>query len=124
AGAIPADSPAGRYLIEHGVQKPDFNSYGSRRGNHEVMVRGTFANIRLRNKLVEREGYWTRHLPSGNETTVYDASVRYRGENVPLIVVAGKEYGAGSSQDWYEKGPLVRGLCEVREEGYVRIIRL
>src|SRR2546426_1007881 len=116
AGAIPADSPAGRHLIEHGVQKPDFNSYGSRRGNHEVMVRGTFANIRLRNKLVEREGYWTRHFPSGNETTVYEASVRYRGENVPLIVVAGKEYGSGSSRDWAAKGPLLLGIAPSSRE--------
>ena len=123
AGAIPADSPAGRHLIEHGVQKPDFNSYGSRRGNHEVMVRGTFANIRLRNKLVEREGYWTRHLPSGNETTVYDASVRYRGENVPLIVVAGKEYGSGSSRDWAAKGPLLLGIRAVIAESFERIHR-
>src|SRR3989475_2949080 len=123
AGAIPADSPAGRYLIEHGVQKPDFNSYGSRRGNHEVMVRGTFANIRLRNKLVEREGYWTRHFPSGNETTVYDASVRYRGENVPLIVVAGKEYGSGSSRDWAAKGPLLLGIRAVIAESFERIHR-
>src|SRR3989441_7984251 len=123
AGAIPADSPAGRHLIEAGVQKPEFNSYGSRRGNHEVMVRGTFANIRLRNKLVEREGYWTRHLPSGNETTVYDASVRYRGENVPLIVGAGKEYGSGSSRDWAAKGPLLLGIRAVIAESFERIHR-
>src|SRR2546430_7892071 len=95
AGAIPADSPAGKYLIERGVQKPDFNSYGSRRGNHEVMVRGTFGNIRLRNKLVEREGYWTRPFPGGEEMTVYDAPERYRTENAPLLVAAGKEDGSG-----------------------------
>jgi aconitate hydratase len=123
AGAIPADSPAGRYLIEHGVQKPDFNSYGSRRGNHEVMVRGTFANIRLRNKLVEREGYWTRHFPGDEELTVYDASVRYRQENVPLIVVAGKEYGSGSSRDWAAKGPLLLGVRAVIAESFERIHR-
>src|SRR6266849_544159 len=113
AGAIPADSPAGKYLIEHGVQKPDFNSYGSRRGNHEVMVRGTFGNIRLRNRLVEREGYWTRHFPDGEEHTIYDASERYHAENVPLIVIAGKEYGSGSSRDWAAKGPLLLGVRAV-----------
>src|SRR5467141_390855 len=123
AGAIPADSPAGKYLIEHGVQKPDFNSYGSRRGNHEVMVRGTFGNIRLRNKLVEREGYWTRHFPDGEEMTIYDASERYRAENVPLIVIAGKEYGSGSSRDWAAKGPLLLGVHAVIAESFERIHR-
>ena len=123
AGAIPSDSPAGRYLVEHGVQKPDFNSYGSRRGNHEVMERGTFANIRLRNKLVEREGYWTRHLPSGEELTIFDASVRYRAEKVPMIVIAGKEYGSGSSRDWAAKGPLLLGVRAVIAESFERIHR-
>jgi len=123
AGAIPADSPAGKYLIEHGVQKPDFNSYGSRRGNHEVMVRGTFGNIRLRNKLVEREGYWTRHFPDGEELTIYDATERYRAENVPLIVIAGKEYGSGSSRDWAAKGPLLLGVRAVIAESFERIHR-
>jgi aconitate hydratase len=123
AGAIPADSPAGKYLIEHGVEKPDFNSYGSRRGNHEVMVRGTFANIRLRNKLVEREGYWTQHLPDGEEMTIYDASERYRAEKVPLVVVAGKEYGSGSSRDWAAKGPLLLGVRAVVAESFERIHR-
>jgi aconitate hydratase len=123
AGAIPADSPAGKYLIEHGVQKPDFNSYGSRRGNHEVMVRGTFGNIRLRNKLVEREGYWTRHFPDGEEMTIYDASERYLAENVPLIVIAGKEYGSGSSRDWAAKGPLLLGVHAVIAESFERIHR-
>jgi aconitate hydratase len=123
AGAIPADSPAGKYLIEHGVQKPDFNSYGSRRGDHEVMVRGTFGNIRLRNKLVEREGYWTRHFPGGDELTIYDASERYRAENVPLIVIAGKEYGSGSSRDWAAKGPLLLGVRAVIAESFERIHR-
>ncbi len=123
AGAIPADSPAGKYLIDHGVEKPDFNSYGSRRGNHEVMVRGTFGNIRLRNKLVEREGYWTRHFPGGEETTIYDASERYRAEDVPLIVVAGKEYGSGSSRDWAAKGPLLLGVRAVIAESFERIHR-
>jgi aconitate hydratase len=123
AGAIPADSPAGNYLIEHGVQKPDFNSYGSRRGNHEVMVRGTFGNIRLRNKLVEREGYWTRHFPGGEELTIYEASERYRAESVPLIVIAGKEYGSGSSRDWAAKGPLLLGVRAVIAESFERIHR-
>jgi aconitate hydratase len=123
AGAIPADSPAGKYLIEHGVQKPDFNSYGSRRGNHEVMVRGTFGNIRLRNKLVEREGYWTRHFPGGEELTIYEASERYRAESVPLIVIAGKEYGSGSSRDWAAKGPLLLGVRAVIAESFERIHR-
>jgi aconitate hydratase len=123
AGAIPAESPAGKYLIEHGVEKPDFNSYGSRRGNHEVMVRGTFANIRLRNKLVEREGYWTQHLPDGEEMTIHDASERYRAERVPLIVVAGKEYGSGSSRDWAAKGPLLLGVRAVIAESFERIHR-
>jgi aconitate hydratase len=123
AGAIPADSPAGNYLIERGVQKPDFNSYGSRRGNHEVMVRGTFGNIRLRNKLVEREGYWTRHFPGGEELTIYEASERYRAESVPLIVIAGKEYGSGSSRDWAAKGPLLLGVRAVIAESFERIHR-
>ncbi len=123
AGAIPHESPAGKYLIEHGVQKPDFNSYGSRRGNHEVMVRGTFGNIRLRNKLVEREGYWTRHFPGGEEHTIYDASERYHAENVPLIVIAGKEYGSGSSRDWAAKGPLLLGVRAVIAESFERIHR-
>jgi len=123
AGAIPADSPAGKYLIEHGVQKPDFNSYGSRRGNHEVMVRGTFGNIRLRNKLVDREGYWTCHFPGGEELSIYDASERYREEAVPLIVIAGKEYGSGSSRDWAAKGPLLLGVRAVIAESFERIHR-
>src|ERR1700681_128254 len=123
AGAIPPDSPAGRYLIEHGVERSEFNSFGARRGNHEVMVRGTFGNIRLRNKLVDREGYWTRHLPDGSETTIFDASVRYRSEGVPLIVIAGKEYGSGSSRDWAAKGPLLLGVRAVIAESFERIHR-
>jgi aconitate hydratase len=123
AGAIPQDSPAGKYLIEQGVERADFNSFGARRGNHEVMVRGTFGNIRLRNKLVEREGYWTRHLPDGAETTIYEASERYRSEGVPLIVVAGKEYGSGSSRDWAAKGPLLLGVRAVIAESLERIHR-
>ena len=123
AGSIPGDSPAGKYLIDHGVERSDFNSFGARRGNHEVMVRGTFGNIRLRNKLVEREGYWTRHLPDGEEVTIFDASERYRSEQVPLIVVAGKEYGSGSSRDWAAKGPLLLGVRAVIAESFERIHR-
>ncbi|MEO8744467.1 MAG: aconitate hydratase AcnA [Candidatus Dormiibacterota bacterium] len=123
AGAIPVDSPAGKYLIAHGVQRPDFNSFGARRGNHEVMARGTFGNIRLRNKLVEREGYWTVHLPDGAEMTIFDASETYRSEDVPLIVIAGKEYGAGSSRDWAAKGPLLLGVRAVIAETFERIHR-
>jgi aconitate hydratase len=105
------------------VQRPDFNSFGARRGNHEVMVRGTFGNIRLRNKLVEREGYWTAHLPDGAETTVFEASERYRSEGVPMIVIAGKEYGTGSSRDWAAKGPLLLGVRAVIAESLERIHR-
>ena len=123
AGAIPVDSPAGKYLVEHGVERSDFNSYGARRGNHEVMARGTFGNIRLRNKLVEREGYWTRHFPDGTESTIFEASERYRSEGVPLIVIAGKEYGSGSSRDWAAKGPLLLGVRAVIAESLERIHR-
>ena len=124
AGAIAADGPAGRYLQEHGVAPADFNSYGSRRGNHEVMMRGTFANVRLRNRLAPgTEGGWTQHLPDGAPMTIYDASVKYRGEGVPLIVLAGKEYGAGSSRDWAAKGPLLLGVRAVIAAGYERIHR-
>jgi len=123
AGAIPAESPAGRYLIEHGVERFDFNSFGARRGNHEVMMRGTFGNIRLRNKLVEREGYYTVHLPDGEETTIFEAAERYRSEATPLIVVAGKEYGSGSSRDWAAKGPLLLGVRAAIAESFERIHR-
>jgi len=124
AGAIKPDSPAGRYLVEHGVERKDFNSYGSRRGNHEVMVRGTFANVRLRNQLVPgSEGTWTVHLPDGEETTIFEASQRYLAEGVPLIVLAGKEYGSGSSRDWAAKGPLLLGVRAVIAESYERIHR-
>jgi aconitate hydratase len=124
AGSIKPDSPAGRYLIEHGVERKDFNSYGSRRGNHEVMVRGTFANVRLRNQLVPgSEGTWTVHLPSGEETTIYEASQRYLGEGTPLIVIAGQEYGSGSSRDWAAKGPNLLGVRAVIAETYERIHR-
>jgi aconitate hydratase len=124
AGAIKPDSPAGKYLVDHGVERKDFNSYGSRRGNHEVMVRGTFANVRLRNLLVPgSEGTWTVHVPSGEETTIYDASKRYLAEGVPLIVIAGKEYGSGSSRDWAAKGPNLLGVRAVIAESYERIHR-
>src|SRR3970040_2334424 len=124
AGSIRPDAPAGRYLIEHGVERREFNSYGSRRGNHEVMVRGTFANVRLRNLLVPGwEGTWTVHLPAGEEMTVFEAAQRYRGEDVPLIVLAGKEYGSGSSRDWAAKGPKLLGVRAVLAESCERIHR-
>src|SRR5213082_540385 len=121
--SIRPDSPAGRYLIDHGVERAEFNSYGARRGNHEVMVRGTFANIRLRNLLTSREGYWTTHLPDKREMTIFEASERYREENVPLIAIAGKEYGSGSSRDWAAKGPLLLGVRAVIAESFERIHR-
>jgi aconitate hydratase len=124
AGSIPATSPAGQYLVERGVEKVDFNSYGARRGNHEVMVRGTFANIRLRNELAGgKEGFWTTHQPDGAELTIYDASNRYREEGTPLVVIAGKEYGSGSSRDWAAKGPLLLGIRAVIAESFERIHR-
>ena len=123
AGAIKKDSPAGQWLIENGVEPRDFNSYGSRRGNHEVMIRGTFANVRLRNKLVEREGGFTRHFPDGEETTIYEAAMAYADEGVPLVVLAGKEYGSGSSRDWAAKGTALLGVRAVIAESFERIHR-
>ncbi len=124
AGSIPADGPAGKYLIAHGVEPRDFNSYGARRGNHEVMVRGTFANIRLRNQLAPgTEGGWTIHQPSGEKMTIYDAAVKYRDERVPLAILAGKEYGSGSSRDWAAKGPVLLGVRAVLAESFERIHR-
>ena len=124
AGSIQPDSPAGQYLIAHGVQPKDFNSYGARRGNHEVMMRGTFANIRLRNQLVQgAEGGWTIHQPSGERVTIYDAAMRYREEGVPLLVIAGKEYGSGSSRDWAAKGTILLGIRAVLAESFERIHR-
>jgi len=123
AGAIKKDSPAGRWLIDQGVDVRDFNSYGSRRGNHEVMIRGTFANIRLRNQLVDREGGYTRHFPDGEETTIYDAAMSYADEGVPLIVLAGREYGSGSSRDWAAKGTALLGVRAVLASSYERIHR-
>jgi aconitate hydratase len=127
AGAIKKDSPAGRWLIDQGVEVRDFNSYGSRRGNHEVMIRGTFANVRLRNQLVEKEGGFTRHFPSsggqGEETTIYEAAMRYADDGVPLVVLAGKEYGSGSSRDWAAKGTSLLGVRAVIAESFERIHR-
>lgn len=124
AGSIKADSPAGRYLLEHGVEAPAFNSYGSRRGNHEVMMRGTFANIRIRNEMVPgTEGGYTRHVPSQTPMTIYDAAMRYQAENVPLALFAGKEYGSGSSRDWAAKGPRLLGVRVVIAESFERIHR-
>src|SRR3954468_22673031 len=124
AGAIRPDSPAGRYLTEHGLERKEFNSYGSRRGNHEVMARGTFANVRLRNQLVPgSEGTWTVHLPDGEEGTIYDVAERYRADGVPTIVLAGKEYGSGSSRDWAAKGPSLLGVRAAIAESYERIHR-
>jgi aconitate hydratase len=124
AGAIPPESPAGKYLIAHGIQPRDFNSYGARRGNHEVMVRGTFANIRLRNLLLDGvEGGFTLHLPDGQKMTIYEAAERYRAEGVPLLVIAGKEYGSGSSRDWAAKGPQLLGVRAVIAESFERIHR-
>ncbi len=123
AGAIPSKMPAGKYLIEKDVDPRDFNSYGSRRGNHEVMVRGTFGNIRLRNQLVDKEGGYTLHLPDGEETTIYEASLAYAEEGVPLVVLAGKEYGSGSSRDWAAKGSFLLGVRAVIAESFERIHR-
>jgi aconitate hydratase len=124
AGSIKADSPAGRYLMAHGVRPADFNSYGARRGNHEVMMRGTFANIRLRNQLAPgTEGGWTTYLPGGELMTIYDAAMKYKEAGVPLIIVAGKEYGSGSSRDWAAKGTLLLGVRAVIAESFERIHR-
>jgi aconitate hydratase A / 2-methylisocitrate dehydratase len=123
AGSIKKDSPAGKYLQEQGVKPADFNSYGSRRGNHEVMVRGTFANVRLRNKLVQTEGGFTRHLPTNTEMSIFDASEKYRADETPLVILAGKEYGSGSSRDWAAKGPALLGVRAVIAESYERIHR-
>ena len=124
AGSIKKDSPAGKYLMDRGVKPADFNSYGSRRGNHEVMVRGTFANVRLRNKMVPQlEGGFTRHLPDGSEMSIFEASEKYIAEGVPLVIIAGKEYGSGSSRDWAAKGPLLLGVRAAIAESYERIHR-
>jgi aconitate hydratase len=124
AGSIPVDSPAGRYLVEHGVAPAEFNSFGARRGNHQVMMRGTFGNIRLRNQMVPGvEGGWTVHLPDGDRMAIFDAAMRYQQEGVPLVVIAGKEYGTGSSRDWAAKGTALLGVRAVIAESYERIHR-
>ena len=124
AGSIARTSPAGEWLIAHGVDQRDFNSYGARRGHHEVMMRGTFANIRLRNLLTpDAEGNVTEHLPSGERMSIFDAAERYRADGTPLVVLAGKEYGSGSSRDWAAKGPLLQGVRAVIAESYERIHR-
>jgi aconitate hydratase len=123
AGSIAPKSPAGQYLVEQEVEPRDFNSYGSRRGNHEVMVRGTFANIRLRNKLASKEGGLTTLLPDGEEMPIYDAAMRYAEQDTPLVILAGKEYGSGSSRDWAAKGPRLQGVKAVIAESFERIHR-
>ncbi len=124
AGAIKADTPAGQYLIDQGVQQGDFNSYGSRRGNHQVMMRGTFANVRLRNQLAPgTEGGWTKHQPSGEQMFIYDAAMQYKDEGTPLVILAGKEYGTGSSRDWAAKGTILLGVKAVAAQSFERIHR-
>jgi aconitate hydratase len=124
AGSIAKDSPAGRYLIERGVEVRDFNSYGARRGNHEVMVRGTFANIRLKNEMADGQiGGWTKLMPDGELMTIYDAAMAYEQRGVPLVVIGGKEYGSGSSRDWAAKGPNLLGVKAVIVESFERIHR-
>jgi aconitate hydratase len=124
AGSIPKNGPAARYLREHGVEQPDWNTFGSRRGNHEVMMRGTFGNVRIKNALVpDKEGNWTLHFPSGDVISIYDAAMRYMEAGTPLIVLTGKEYGTGSSRDWAAKGPALLGVKAVIAESYERIHR-
>src|SRR6202167_2140595 len=124
AGSIKKDSPAGAYLLEHQVRPAEFNSYGARRGNHQVMMRGTFANIRIRNEMVPGvEGGMTKHLPSGEQMSIYDAAMRYKKDGVPLVVFGGKEYGTGSSRDWAAKGTLLLGVKAVIVESFERIHR-
>ncbi len=124
AGNIKADSPAGQYLTAHGVAPKDFNSYGARRGNHEVMMRGTFANIRIRNEMVPGvEGGFTHFLPTGETLPIYDAAMRYKAQHTPLIIIAGSEYGSGSSRDWAAKGPALLGIKAVIAESFERIHR-
>jgi aconitate hydratase len=124
AGAIKPDSPAGRYLLEHGVSRAEFNSYGARRGNHEVMMRGTFANIRIRNRMLDNvEGGFTRYAPTGEIMPIYDAAMAYKHDGTPLVIVAGKEYGTGSSRDWAAKGTILLGVRAVIAESFERIHR-
>jgi aconitate hydratase A / 2-methylisocitrate dehydratase len=124
AGAIKPDSPAGRYLLEQGVSRPEFNSYGARRGNHQVMMRGTFANIRIRNRMLENvEGGFTRYAPTGETMPIYDAAMAYKRDGTPLVILAGKEYGTGSSRDWAAKGTILLGVRAVIAESFERIHR-
>jgi aconitate hydratase len=123
AGKFLPEHPAGQYLVENGVEQKDFNSYGSRRGNHEVMMRGTFANVRIKNKLASREGGWTKYHPTGEEMTVFDAAMKYEADNTPLVVIGGKEYGSGSSRDWAAKGTNLLGVKAVITESFERIHR-
>lgn len=123
AGKFQPEHPAGRYLVENGVEKKDFNSYGSRRGNHEVMMRGTFANVRIKNKLASKEGGWTTYQPSGEEMTIFDASMKYQNAGTPLVIIGGKEYGSGSSRDWAAKGTTLLGVKAVITESFERIHR-
>jgi aconitate hydratase len=124
AGSFKADSPAGKYLQEHGVEPKDFNSYGSRRGNHQVMMRGTFANVRIRNEMLDGvEGGFTRYVPDGKQMPIYDAAMKYQQQGTPLVVIAGKEYGTGSSRDWAAKGTRLLGVRAVVAESYERIHR-
>jgi aconitate hydratase len=124
AGAIKPDSPAGRYLLEHGVSRGEFNSYGSRRGNHEVMMRGTFANIRIRNRMLDNvEGGFTKYAPTGEIMPIYDAAMLYKQDGRPLVVIAGKEYGTGSSRDWAAKGTVLLGVRAAIAESFERIHR-
>jgi aconitate hydratase len=124
AGALPRNGPAARYLLENGVQQADWNTFGARRGHHEVMVRGTFGNVRIKNALTpDREGNWTQHIPTGEVTSIYDAAMRYQQEGIPLVILTGKEYGTGSSRDWAAKGPALLGVKAVIAESYERIHR-
>jgi aconitate hydratase len=124
AGSIPKSGPAARYLLERGVAQDDWNTFGARRGNHEVMLRGTFGNVRIKNKLVPgKEGNWTLHMPSGEVLSIYDAAMRYAQEHVPLLVLAGREYGSGSSRDWAAKGTELLGVRAVLADSYERIHR-
>jgi aconitate hydratase len=124
AGAIPKNGPAARYLLEHGVQQVDWNTFGSRRGNHEVMMRGTFGNVRIKNALVpDKEGNWTMHFPTGEVMSIYDAAMQYIAAGTPLVLLVGKEYGTGSSRDWAAKGTTLLGVRAVIAESYERIHR-
>jgi len=123
AGSFREDSAAGKYLLAHGVSRPDFNSYGSRRGNHEVMMRGTFANVRIKNKITDREGGYSTYFPENEVKTVYETAMSYKNDGTPLIVLAGKEYGSGSSRDWAAKGTFLLGIKAVIAESFERIHR-